>query len=261
MTHIRSKEFKATQIYIRISYLNSECLTLIGPKRWIHWSWQQDGQERCKGNLRGKIYRTHFACFLVFLFISSCSSVHLSLRLLTRVLIYLFICGIVFKAGTASWGTDEGKFIRIFTLRSRPQLGATFPEYKKVSQSNVIIKQCLSLKVKTSTCYFCVRLRGCCCKMSKWVFLPQPLLFCICHLSRENSHVVRQILFFKRTQKQSSKRMGNFLRPKFLVGVVLAVLVRSHYPEKLALLFSALLKTWPLVSRPRALHPCNSLNN
>ena len=66
----------------------------------------------------------------------------------------LFICGIVFKAGAASWGTDEGKFIRIFTLRSRPQLGATFPEYKKVSQSNVIIKQCLSLKVKTSTCYF-----------------------------------------------------------------------------------------------------------
>ena len=173
----------------------------------------------------------------------------------------LFICDIVFKAGTASWGTDEGKFIRIFTLRSRPQLGATFPEYKKVSQSNVIIKQCLSLKVKTSTCYFCVRLRGCCCKMSKWVFLPQPLLFCICHLSRENSHVVRQILFFKRTQKQSSKRMVNFLRPKFLVGVVLAVLVRSHYPEKLALLFSALLKTWPLVSRPRALHSCNSLNN
>ena len=54
----------------------------------------------------------------------------------------LFICGIVFKAGTASWGTDEGKFIRIFTLRSRPQLGATFPEYKKVSQSNVIITQC-----------------------------------------------------------------------------------------------------------------------
>ena len=32
-----------------------------------------------------------------------------------------------------SWGTDEGKFIRIFTQRSRPQLGATFPEYKKVT--------------------------------------------------------------------------------------------------------------------------------
>ena len=29
--------------------------------------------------------------------------------------------------------------------------------------------------------------------------------------------------------------MGNFLRPKFLVGVVLAVLVRSRYLEKLAL--------------------------
>lgn len=37
--------------------------------------------------------------------------------------------------------------------------------------------------------------------------------------------------------------MGNFLRPKFFVGVVLAVLVRSHYPKKLALLFSALLLT------------------
>jgi len=36
----------------------------------------------------------------------------------------------------ASWGTDEGKFIRIFTQRSRPQLGATFPEYKKVSKTN-----------------------------------------------------------------------------------------------------------------------------
>ena len=33
----------------------------------------------------------------------------------------------------AKWGTDEGKFISIFTLRSRPQLGATFPEYEKVS--------------------------------------------------------------------------------------------------------------------------------
>lgn len=33
MTHIKSKKFKATQIYIRISYLNSEFLTLIGPKR------------------------------------------------------------------------------------------------------------------------------------------------------------------------------------------------------------------------------------
>ena len=32
----------------------------------------------------------------------------------------------------ANWGTDEGKFIRIITLRSKPQLGATFPEYKKV---------------------------------------------------------------------------------------------------------------------------------
>ena len=36
------------------------------------------------------------------------------------------------QAGVASWGTDEGKFIRIFTQRSRPQLAATYPEYKKV---------------------------------------------------------------------------------------------------------------------------------
>lgn len=40
---------------------------------------------------------------------------------------------ILYQAGVASWGTDEGKFIRIFTQRSRPQLGATFPEYKAVS--------------------------------------------------------------------------------------------------------------------------------
>ena len=42
----------------------------------------------------------------------------------------------------ANWGTDEGKFIRIFTLRSKPQLGATFPEYKKV------INLCLISKVR-----------------------------------------------------------------------------------------------------------------
>ena len=40
---------------------------------------------------------------------------------------------ILYQAGVASWGTDEGKFIRIFTQRSRPQLAATFPEYKAVS--------------------------------------------------------------------------------------------------------------------------------
>lgn len=40
---------------------------------------------------------------------------------------------ILCQAGVASWGTDEGKFIRIFTQRSRPQLAATFPEYKAVS--------------------------------------------------------------------------------------------------------------------------------
>lgn len=43
----------------------------------------------------------------------------------------------IYEAGTASWGTDEGKFIRIFTLRSRPQLGATFPEYKKLTSKDI----------------------------------------------------------------------------------------------------------------------------
>ncbi|XP_068684036.1 uncharacterized protein [Montipora foliosa] len=41
------------------------------------------------------------------------------------------------EAGSANWGTDEGKFIRIFTLRSRPQLGATFPEYKKLTNKDI----------------------------------------------------------------------------------------------------------------------------
>ncbi|KAM7451307.1 hypothetical protein ABFA07_000987 [Porites harrisoni] len=41
------------------------------------------------------------------------------------------------EAGVASWGTDEGKFIRIFTQRSRPQLAATFPEYKKLTNKDI----------------------------------------------------------------------------------------------------------------------------
>ena len=40
----------------------------------------------------------------------------------------------------ANWGTDERKFIRSFTLRSKPQLGATFPEYKKVINLGLISK-------------------------------------------------------------------------------------------------------------------------
>ncbi|XP_020605141.1 uncharacterized protein LOC110043977 isoform X1 [Orbicella faveolata] len=41
------------------------------------------------------------------------------------------------EAGVDSWGTDEGKFIRIFTQRSRPQLCATFPEYKKLTNKDI----------------------------------------------------------------------------------------------------------------------------
>lgn len=40
----------------------------------------------------------------------------------------------------ANWGADEGKFIRSFTLRCKPQLGATFPEYKKVINLGLISK-------------------------------------------------------------------------------------------------------------------------
>ncbi|KAL9954885.1 hypothetical protein ACROYT_G042470 [Oculina patagonica] len=43
----------------------------------------------------------------------------------------------IMEAGVASWGTDEGKFIRIFTQRSRPQLGATFPEYKQLTNEDI----------------------------------------------------------------------------------------------------------------------------
>ncbi|XP_015775090.1 PREDICTED: annexin A6-like isoform X2 [Acropora digitifera] len=43
----------------------------------------------------------------------------------------------IMEAGVAKWGTDEGKFISIFTLRSRPQLGATFPEYEKLSKADI----------------------------------------------------------------------------------------------------------------------------
>ncbi|KAJ7365498.1 Annexin A6 [Desmophyllum pertusum] len=41
------------------------------------------------------------------------------------------------EAGVTSWGTDEGKFIGVFTQRSRPQLGATFPEYKKLTNKDI----------------------------------------------------------------------------------------------------------------------------
>ena len=40
----------------------------------------------------------------------------------------------------ANWESDEGKFIRSFTLRSKPQLGATFSEYKKVIDLGLISK-------------------------------------------------------------------------------------------------------------------------
>ena len=36
------------------------------------------------------------------------------------------------QAGAKSWGTDEDKFIEIFTKRSIPQLNAMYGEYTKV---------------------------------------------------------------------------------------------------------------------------------
>ena len=37
------------------------------------------------------------------------------------------------QAGANSWGTDEDKFIDVFTKRSIPQLNAMYEEYKKVT--------------------------------------------------------------------------------------------------------------------------------
>merc|ERR1719305_461172 len=43
----------------------------------------------------------------------------------------------LYKAGERRWGTGESEFNRILMLRSRPQLLATFKEYRKVSSYDI----------------------------------------------------------------------------------------------------------------------------
>lgn len=44
----------------------------------------------------------------------------------------------LYKAGEKRWGTDESKFNQILCLRSIPQLKATFEEYRKISQYDIV---------------------------------------------------------------------------------------------------------------------------
>merc|ERR1711865_879685 len=43
----------------------------------------------------------------------------------------------IYDAGEKKWGTDESVFNKVISLRSRPQLLATFKEYRKVSQYDI----------------------------------------------------------------------------------------------------------------------------
>ena len=58
-----------------------------------------------------------------------------------------FVCRFSTKAGIKKWGTDEDKFIEVFTQRSLPHLKAMLPEYQKVNSisENDTIEQVLSI--------------------------------------------------------------------------------------------------------------------
>ncbi|XP_019860794.1 PREDICTED: annexin A7-like [Amphimedon queenslandica] len=69
----------------------------------------------------------------------------------------------LYQAGEKKWGTDESKFNQILALRSFPQLRATFQEYTKISQRDILnsIDREMSgdLKEGFKTVVMCVRNR------------------------------------------------------------------------------------------------------
>lgn len=69
----------------------------------------------------------------------------------------------LFQAGEGKWGTDESKFNHILATRSFPQLRATFDEYVKVSQRDILnsVEREMSGDVREGfrTVVMCVRSR------------------------------------------------------------------------------------------------------
>ena len=67
-------------------------------------------------------------------------------------LLLLFYLYFWWQAGIKKWGTDEEKFIEIFTTRSFAQLRAMLPEYKTVILPEHLLFLCCFLNPRPSAC-------------------------------------------------------------------------------------------------------------